>query len=117
MSTTRLLAIAGAVALVAVSPGYITLFSKTEVVRSEEPRRPVRFESPEAADVFHRALTWKSDPDLGGADLGVPFVTLYSRHRVLSETAKFNDAVAKCDTDQDGVITLAEAQIFEKVHD
>ena len=111
MSVTRLLAAAGAAALLVFAPGCITLFSKTEVVRDGEARRPVTFESQQAAETFHTALK-KQHPSLGGAYVGVPFVTLYSRDRVLSETARFNDAVARCDTDQDGVITEAEATVF-----
>jgi hypothetical protein len=114
MSVTRLLTAAGAAALLVFAPGCITLFSKTEVVRDGESPRPVKFESPEAAEVFHRAMKAKHDPCKGGAYVGVPFVTLYSRDRVLSQSARFNDAVARCDTDQDGVITLVEAQIYEK---
>lgn len=114
MLVTRLMAAAGASAVLVFVPGCITLFSKTEVVRDGEPPRPVRYESAEAAEVFHRAMKAKHDSCKGGAYVGVPFVTLYSRDRVLSATARFNDAVARCDTDQDGVITLVEAQIFEK---
>ena len=107
----------GAVALLVLTPGCITLFSKTEVVRDGEQPRPVRFESPEAAEVFHRALKRRSDSESGGADVGLPLLSLCRRNRVLSEAAKFNDAVERCDADQDGVITLAEAQAFEKLHD
>jgi hypothetical protein len=114
MSVTRLMAATGAVAVLVLVPGCITLFSKTEVVRDGESPRPVRFESPEAAEAFHRAMKAKHDASRGGAYVGVPFVTLYSRDRVLSPTARFNDAVARCDTDQDGLITLVEAQIYEK---
>jgi len=115
--TRRLAAATGAVALLVLTPGCITLFSKTEVVRDGEQPRPVRFESPEAAELFHRAMKAKADGCRGGAYVGVPFVTLYSRDRVLSPTARFNDAVARCDTDQDGLITLVEAQIYEKTCD
>ena len=105
--------LAAAVALSSL-PGCLTLFSKTEVVRGEESRRPIRFESQQAAEQFNEAVRWKSK-QLGGTHLGVPFVTLYSRDRQLSDSAHFNDCVARCDTDQDGVITLAEAKIFAKV--
>ena len=97
-------------------PGCLTLFSKTEVVRSEEPRRRVKFENPQAAETFHTAVK-QMNGGMGGAHLGVPFVTLYARHRQLSESAKFNDAVARCDTDQDGTITVAEAAIFAQLKD
>ena len=113
MLRARLAVAAFAVASFALLPGCLTLFSKTEVVRGEEQRRPIRFENPQAAEEFNRGVRWKSK-SMGGTHLGVPFVTLYSRDRQLSESAHFNDCVARCDTDQDGTITLAEAQIFEK---
>ncbi|MBX9625249.1 MAG: hypothetical protein K2X82_15690 [Gemmataceae bacterium] len=97
-------------------PGCLTLFSKTEVVRAEETRRPVRFENAQAAETFNKALKDKdNDGNLGGACFGVPFVTLYARQKKLGDNARFNDAVGRCDTDQDGLITGHEADIFAKV--
>jgi hypothetical protein len=116
MNLARVLAAALAAASLALLPGCLTLFSKTEVVRGEESRRPIRFESQQAAEQFNDAVRWKSK-GLGGTHLGVPFVTLYSRDRQLSDSAHFNDCVARCDTDQDGVITLVEAKVFEKLKD
>lgn len=116
MLRARIVAAVFAVALLALVPGCLTLFSKTEVVRGDEPRRPIRFESARAAETFNKTLKDKS-AHLGGTHLGVPFVTLYSKQRQLSDSAHFNDCVARCDTDQDGVVTLAEAQIFEKAGD
>lgn len=110
MSAIRLAA-TGAVALLLFAPGCITLFSKTEVVRDGEPRRAVSFESPKAAESFATAMK-KQNGNVGGAYVGLPFVTLYSRERVLAETARFNDAVVRCDTNQDGVVTEAEAIVF-----
>lgn len=109
----RLAALAVFVGALALLPGCITLFSKTEVVRSGESRRPVKFESQEAADKFHTGLK-SLDRGAGGAYVGVPFVTLYNKDSKLSEAAIWNDAVSRCDTDQDGVITLVEATVFEK---
>jgi hypothetical protein len=111
MMRARLAAAVFAVAALALVPGCLTLFSKTEVVRGDEQRRPVRFENQEAAETFHRAMKDRS-AGLGGAHVGVPFVTLYSKNRQLSDNAHFNDCVLRCDTDQDGTITLAEAKIF-----
>jgi hypothetical protein len=113
MLRARLATTVFAVALLALVPGCLTLFSKTEVVRGDEQRRPIRFENPQAAEEFNRAVKWKSK-SMGGAHLGVPFVTLYSKDRQLSESAHFNDCVLRCDTDQDGTITLVEAKIFEQ---
>ena len=116
MLRARLAMTVFAVALLALVPGCLTLFSKTEVVRGDEQRRPIRFENPQAADAFNTALKDKN-ASLGGTHLGIPFVTLYSKDRHLSDSAHFNDCVARCDTDQDGTITYIEAAIFAKVKD
>lgn len=117
MFRARLAATACAVVSLAFVPGCLTLFSKTEVVRGEESRRPVRFENATAAEEFNDAVKWKSKASMGGAHVGVPFVTLYSRQRQLSDAAHFNDCVLRCDTDQDGTVTLAEARMFKEMKD
>jgi hypothetical protein len=114
MFRARFAAAAFAVASLALLPGCLTLFSKTEVVRGEEPRRPIRFDSPGAAEEFQKAVKDKSAA-LGGTHMGIPFVTFYSKQRQLSDSAHFNDCVLRCDTDQDGVVTLAEARVFAKM--
>jgi hypothetical protein len=114
MLRSRLALAAVALCSLALFPGCLTLFSKTEVVRGDESRKPVRFESQQAAEEFNSAVKWKSK-SLGGSHLGIPFVTFYEKDRQLSASAHFNDCVTRCDTDQDGVITLAEAKIFAKV--
>jgi hypothetical protein len=111
MLRARFVATVFAVAAVALVSGCLTLFSKTEVIRGEEPRRPIRFENQEAAETFYRALKDKS-ASLGGTHFGIPFITLYSKDRQLSDSAHFNDCVLRCDTDQDGTITLVEAKMF-----
>jgi hypothetical protein len=111
MFRARLAATVFAVAALAFVPGCLTLFSKTEVIRGDEQRRPVRFENQEAAETFHRATKDRSAIQ-GATCMGVPFVTFYSKTRQLSDNAHFNDCVLRCDTDQDGTITLAEAKIF-----
>jgi hypothetical protein len=111
MNRTRLLAAGLAVASLSVVQGCLTLYSKTEVVRGEEPRRPISFENAQAAETFQKAMRDKS-PSLGGIDISIPFVTLYSKERQLSDSAFFNLCVMRCDTNQDGTITQAEAEIF-----
>ena len=116
MLRARLAAAVFAVASLALVPGCLTLFSKTEVVRGEEPRRPIRFENQEAAETFNKAMKDKS-AQLGGTYVGIPFITLYSKDRQLSDSAHFNDCVLRCDTDQDGTITLVEAKVFASLKD
>ena len=105
------LAAAGVVALLVCASGCITLFSKTEYIRDGEARRAVAFETPKAAETFHNAAK-KHSARVGGDYVGVPFVTLYSRDRMLAENARFNDAVVRCDTNHDGIITETEAVVF-----
>lgn len=114
MKRTRMLAAGLAVCSLSLLPGCLTLYSKTEVVRSEEPRRPVAFESVEAAEIFDKAVREKPN-SLGGTDISIPFLTLYSRERELSDSAHYNDCVIRCDTNQDGMITLLEAKIFQQL--
>ncbi len=105
-----------AVSSISLLPGCLTLYSKTEVVRGEETRRPITFENQQAAETFNNALRNKS-ARLDGTDVSIPFVTLYSKERQLSDSALFNECVIRCDTNQDGIITLVEAQIFAKLKD
>lgn len=116
MLRARVLLATLAMALLVSTSGCLTIFSKTEVIRGEEPRRPIRFESLEAAEVFNKATKDKS-ANLGGTHLGIPFITLYSKDRQLSDSAHFNDCVLRCDTDQDGTITLVEAKMFASLKD
>ena len=94
--------------------GCITLFSKTEVVRQSETKQPVTFDSPEAQGVFESALKERQGV-VNATYMGGPFVTVYSRAKVLSEAAKFNDCVRACDSNRDGVITEFEARTFAQL--
>ncbi len=100
-------------AMVALLPGCLTLYSKTEIVRGHEPRRPIQFESPQAANDFQKAVK-KEDGHVGGSYLGVPFLTLFARSQQLSDNALWNECVTKCDTNQDAMITCAEVAVFAK---
>lgn len=109
----RRFAILISICALGMQTGCLTLYSKTDVVRSDESRRPVRFECPEAAEEFHSTCKMQNRV-VGGVHVGVPFVTVFSRNRTLSEVALWNDSVSKCDCDQDGTITLAEAKLFSQ---
>ncbi len=96
--------------------GCITLFSKAEVVRSKEPLKPMQFESAEVAEDFRKAAKLGDSKVVGATHLGVPFVTLYESKTVLAKNAQLNDAVQKCDTNQDGIITAQEVVVFKKLY-
>ena len=94
--------------------GCITFYHKTDVVRSTESRRSIQFENTQAADTFQTSFKKHPNSHVGGSSLGVPFVTLFSKSIELSEAAAWNDAIVKCDTNQDGMITSDEALIYAK---
>ena len=114
MKRGRILAAGLAALPIVFFSGCLTLYSKKEVVRSEEPRRPITFENAQAAEIFNNAMQNKPSR-LGETEICIPFITLYTKERQLSDSAHFNDCVIRCDTNQDGIITLAEAQIFAQL--
>jgi hypothetical protein len=95
--------------------GCLTVFSKTEVIRSDEHRPSVQFESAKTAAVFYDEMDRRSRV-VGGACLGVPFITIYAKETVVSENAFFGDQVRECDTNHDGLITELEARIYARSH-
>jgi len=104
------------IAALAVLPGCLTVYSKTEVVRCDEARRPVQFDCPETADGFHCALKDRGTT-VAKTHVGVPFITLYCKRQKLSDSAAWNEAVLHCDTDQNGLITRDEVAVFTKAVD
>jgi hypothetical protein len=52
MNRVRILTVVMAVGSLSLLSGCLTLYSKVEVIREDEPRRPITFENPQAADVF-----------------------------------------------------------------
>lgn len=84
------------------------LVKTDEVVRANEPRRPVAFESPEVARRFEAASGMNTAQQVGGTLVGPAPFYLYGRRQFLGGNAKFNDAAARCDADADGVITARE---------
>jgi hypothetical protein len=102
----------GVLALV-LSTGCIslTIFNKTEIVRSEEPRLPVKFETVKASCLFQEKVA-EQPKEIARSKVGVPFVNLSAKAVVLADSAHFNEELRKCDSDQDGLITETEARIY-----
>ena len=103
------------VSLVAISStGCITIYNKKEEIGEREERLSVTFESEDSAQLFNttasRKLKKPSPTDT--SFVGIPFVTLYSKTTVLSENARFNDEIRRCDSNRDGIITDAEAKAY-----
>jgi hypothetical protein len=93
--------------------GCVTLYSKTEIVGGGETRAAVAFENGDAAQQFQVAMK-RMDSHAGSTYFGVPFITVYQRDERLSEVALWNDAVQRCDTNKDGIITSDEVAAFSK---
>jgi hypothetical protein len=109
------LSIVCSAALLAFSSGCLFTRHTTNVVRKDEKPRAVTFESPQAKNLFdgklvevRSNLTSMSNPKV----VAVPFVLWWSSTEVVSDNGIYNDQVAICDKNGDGVITLDEANIY-----
>jgi hypothetical protein len=103
-----------AVALACVLPlaGCVTFYSKTEIVGGND-RTAVSFENGDVSQQFQAALK-KMDNHAGGTWFGAPFVTIYEQDKRLSDAAVWNEAVRRCDTNADKLITADEVAAFSK---
>jgi hypothetical protein len=91
--------------------------SHDETVYEDVPRSRVEFENDKAARVFYETLT-KAPPrrhSESKTEVAIPFVFDHKRRVVPGQNVAFNDAIALCDTNQDGKITESEAGIFADV--
>jgi hypothetical protein len=94
--------------------GCALVFEQNEQIRAQEPRNCVRFESATAADLFHSAYAERlnhRDP-ARSSSFGIIFVTWVSCTTTVAEAAFYNDEVAACDTNRDGLISEAEANAY-----
>jgi hypothetical protein len=81
--------------------------------RSAE-RVKVQFESEKAGRIFYETLSKMPyhETDESHTDVSIP-VVFHNRYTIKSgENEKFNEAVLRCDTNKDGMITETEAAIF-----
>jgi hypothetical protein len=88
--------------------------SHSETTCRDVERVKVQFQSEKAGRVFYEALS--KMPFHGRAEshteISIP-VVFENKYTVTSgENEKFNEAVRRCDTNKDGLITEAEAEIF-----
>ena len=92
--------------------GCIT--SKETEVRDVE-RAKVEFENEAAGRVFYEALSKMKDSGSRNetcTKVELPIIFTREYRVVRGSNGKFNEAVARCDTNKDGRITEAEAKIF-----
>jgi hypothetical protein len=104
-----------AASLVGSSSGCLVVHTRERVVREDEQRRSVRFSSPRAQRDFQTAaLDPKTRRSNESSNLfGIPFLMFYYHCTKLSENAYYNDQLADCDSDGDGLITDDEVLAFQ----
>ena len=114
MKPTQLNVILGTLVVSLLGGGCVTFYRKTEEIGAKEPRLTVDFETEHAAQLFNSTVEKKlrQPAPTDNSRVGVPFVTFYSKTRVMSENARYNAEVVKCDSNGDGKISEAEARTY-----
>jgi len=105
-----------AICIVAGVSGFVIsgCISHERTIYEDAPRSRIEFENDRAARVFYETLS-KAPPrrhSESKTEIAIPLVFDHKHRVVPGQNVAFNDAVAYCDTNQDGKITEAEAQIF-----
>lgn len=99
-------------AVLGLSSGCIST-SRTEY--RDEPRLKVEFENDSAGRLFYETLSKNAhryNRSESNTEVSLPIV-FETKHRVVEgESYAFNQAVRRCDTNGDGMITEQEAKIF-----
>lgn len=88
-----------------------------ETVVRDVDRTKVEFENDVAARIFYEALSRMPEPQNRAEStttIDIPVIFEDEQHIVSGPNAKFNKAVAQCDTNKDGKITETEAKIFSE---
>lgn len=101
-------------AMAGVCSGCLFTHHQTNMVRQDEIRREVEFESLAARQAFSaRAYDAAAREKATKTKVvAIPFLLWQSRMDVLSDNAYYNDQVVACDTNGDGRITVAEAVAY-----
>lgn len=87
----------------------------TETVYQDVERTKVEFESDAAARLFYETLSKKSGSmhhSESTTHLELPIIFSHERRVLPGKNTDFNQAVAVCDSNQDGKITELEARIY-----
>jgi len=86
-----------------------------QTVVQDTTRAPVSFENDAAARIFYEALSKMKDTSPRGettTKVEIPIIFSHEYRVVRGPNGKFNEAVTRCDANQDGRITEAEARVF-----
>lgn len=89
-----------------------------ETVVRDEVRLPVEFENDTAARVFYETLsrtTEFGEKTEKRTEVELPVIFSHEQKTVRGPNTGFNEAVRRCDTNQDGRITEVEARVFSAV--
>jgi hypothetical protein len=87
----------------------------TETVYRDVERTRVEFESDAAARLFYETLTKRSgsmNRSESSTHLSLPIIFSHERKVQPGKNVEFNQAVAICDSNQDGRITELEARVY-----
>ena len=96
-----------------LTSGCVVMGQKEIIVREGETVKQVEFESEQAGILFRKtSKPIISRKDKQNESFVIPFIIAYQTTKTLSENARYNDEINKCDTDGDGYITLTEARIY-----
>ena len=102
-------------ALAAALAGGAGCIHTNETVIKDEARLPVEFENDAAARAFYETLSrtaGAADKTERRTEVSLPVIFSHEEKVVRGPNTGFNEAVRRCDTNQDGRITESEARIF-----
>ncbi len=102
--------------LFSLSAGCLFVYTGDKVIRKNEAKRQVQFETAEASQLFHNkyhaSLCSCQSQDQEHEVVVIPFIMATNTSTKLSESACYNDALTLCDSNNDNCISLAEAQTY-----
>ena len=100
--------------LLAASSGCLITQSTKRVIREDESRHQVQFESPEGAAAFTAQASNNASREASGtsASFGIPFLIGIFYSAAPSQNAYYNDQVSLCDANGDCFLTDAEVSAF-----
>ncbi|HUY35181.1 MAG TPA: hypothetical protein VMV69_20720 [Pirellulales bacterium] len=103
------------VSLFVSSSGCLVFHTRERIVREDEPKRSVRFSSPRAQRDFNTTAMNSQDRHRNDSTnvLCIPFVMFYTNSTKLSDNACYNDQLADCDGDGDGLVTDREVVAYQ----
>jgi len=86
--------------------------NRTQEIRTEEQMIEVSFENERAEALFLKAVNATFGQERNVRRVGFPGLSVYSRSETIAWNANCNDHLRKMDTNQDRLITEAEAQSY-----